>query len=69
MHIRNIAPGRDGLVRVQHVVPGGCVRKAYSAPKLVNFGRVADLTAGGSSPRGTEFVIYSCKSQNAFFRC
>ena len=47
------------------------VRKAravYRSPALKDYGRIADLTAGGSSNRTSE-VFNGCRAQAFLFRC
>lgn len=43
--------------------------RRWSPPVLTRFGSLADNTAGGSKPNGTEFWIWSCNSRNVIFRC
>ena len=47
----------------------GALKQTYLRPELSRYGSVAQLTAGGTRPNGTEFWIVSCNSQSVFIRC
>lgn len=43
--------------------------RRWLPPVLTRFGSIANNTAGGSRPDGTEFWIFSCDSRSVFIRC
>ena len=43
-------------------------RAMYVTPRLLDYGRLVDLTAGGSSARQSE-VFNGCNAQAFLFRC
>lgn len=46
------------------------VRKAYATPALVHHGAVRDLTTGGSTPNGSEYIIFRCSDDlGRYNRC
>lgn len=41
-------------------------KRAYSTPKLSEFGKVASMTAGGSNPSGFEAIAFGCMNAPVF---
>lgn len=41
-------------------------KRAYSTPKLSEFGKVTSMTAGGSNPSGVEAVFFGCMNAPVF---
>ena len=48
-------------------VADGVPATSWQTPKLVCFGQVQDLTAGGSAQNYSE--AFECRNQQIFFRC
>lgn len=56
-------------MRVREDSPAHPRNRRWSPPVLTRLGSIANNTAGGSRPNGTEFWRWSCDSQSIFIRC